>query len=622
MRKHSISRTITYLAFYISSVWGFDLNVKPRRSFPITALSNTDRFDVSISPKNPTKRSAFGKAAIGRARDVKSTAEPLVGAPFINSTISHTVQLREHGDGKHPANDTAPVEMGSASDRYADNTIESRRQNAIQALKTHLSMSKKESLVLLEACPRLYTEITDLSSKLHYLLHDINIKTKQLRKMIQFHPRLMETVFLDSEANIKSTVEILQTELEMSTQDIKMMESQSLPAILNYPRSELRKRILVYKLDLKLDTQELKALVLKDPRVLRTDSKNVRRIIKVLEDELDLSIDNVHTMLRKEILLLTYRAEENIRPTILYLKNNEIGKCLGMVERKGVSTLATYCSEQEQQEIIKMRLKALVMGNPKILSSSLEKNLVPTVAFFLNYVGMTELELGRLIYRRGGSLLEANVERSLKRKIDFFRQELDLVVNDDDDDDDDDRIQVTTQQMPHPNATATLTGKDKKRLLAQMLATNPDILTLSIDSNLAPKFEYLTHRMGFTRTQLSHILLKRPQLLALSLDRNIIPKMECFLAPRQGFGLGMSNEEVRNWITDFPQTLTCQLETRIRPRIRDAVRLDLYIGRDLPPNFITRSNQSWQAIVERKATLTTVANRRSKEEGSEQGLAS
>jgi hypothetical protein len=330
-----------------------------------------------------------------------------------------------------------------------------------------------------------------------------------------------------------------------------------------------------------------------------------------LYEELDINIEDVHTMLRKELLLLTYRAEENIRPTILYLKQGDIGVCLGMVERKGVSTFSCD-SDKEKQGLIQKRLKTLIMGHPKILSSSVEKNLIPTVDFFLSYVGMTELELGRLIYRRGGSVLEANIERSLRRKIDFFRQQLDLEFNPVDMDFGHGTQPITTSQHPIPvpdvHAMATLSTIEKKRLLAQMLATNPDILTLSIESNLAPKFEYLTQRIGFTRAQLCHILLKRPQLLALSLDRNIIPKMECFMAPRlemdKNGGLGLTPEQLRDWMTECPQTLICQLESRIRPRIRDAVNLNLYLGKDLPPNFITQSSRNWNAIVQRNENLS------------------
>ena len=77
----------------------------------------------------------------------------------------------------------------------------------------------------------------------------------------------MENVFMDSEDNLTNTMEVLQTELDLSIEDIKAIQSKALPAILSYPRSELRKRILVYKLDLGYPTEEIKKMVLKDPRM-------------------------------------------------------------------------------------------------------------------------------------------------------------------------------------------------------------------------------------------------------------------------------------------------------------------------------------------------------------------
>ena len=102
----------------------------------------------------------------------------------------------------------------------------------------------------------------------------------------------MENVLLEEKENITNTVEILQTELNLSMDDIQNMPvpsqktTTSLPAILSYPRSELRKRILVYKRDLLYPTEEMKNMVLRDPRMLRTDSGKVRQILKVFEEEL------------------------------------------------------------------------------------------------------------------------------------------------------------------------------------------------------------------------------------------------------------------------------------------------------------------------------------------------
>eukprot|EP00551_Chaetoceros_affinis_P004855 CAMPEP_0203665760 /NCGR_PEP_ID=MMETSP0090-20130426/2929_1 /ASSEMBLY_ACC=CAM_ASM_001088 /TAXON_ID=426623 /ORGANISM="Chaetoceros affinis, Strain CCMP159" /LENGTH=704 /DNA_ID=CAMNT_0050529431 /DNA_START=273 /DNA_END=2387 /DNA_ORIENTATION=- len=623
------------------------------------------------------RRSAFGKAAIGKNRslilgeNIASSLKPTAddstsmisttssSADSISPSVSSTRKSQQVPRPKSRKRRIQNVSIPPNSDGDIESIIE-RRDEALLALKTHLRIPLHESLEILNTHPSLYLELSGssnnghdgdettsdpenesnentLSSKLLYLLNDINIKPKQLRKMLLSHPRLMENVLLEEQENITNTVEILQTELNLSMDDIQNMPvpsqktSSSLPAILSYPRSELRKRILVYKRDLLYPTEELKNMVLRDPRMLRTDSSNVRQLLKVFEEELGIGsssisinrelhggysenetnhssmkhVEEVHKMLKKEILLLTYNAEGNIRPTIRYLKESHVGKCLGMVERKGLSTLKAT-SQVEREEIVRERLKTLVMGHPKVLSSSVEKNLKPTVAFFLNDCGLSEYEFGRVIYRRGGSLLEANVDRTLKRKVAFLRDNLGLdldeelkVGNETEINNDLKDEQVEIPELSTKSTRTEISNFQKKRLLAQMLATNPDILTLSIENNLQPKFDYFMNKIGFSKEELRYILLKRPQLLSLSLDRNIIPKVECFLEPRSKTcpkegGLGMKIDEVRQWLAQYPQTLAVTFEGRLKPRVSDVVQLGLFWGDDvLPLNFLTRTERNW-----------------------------
>lgn len=533
------------------------------------------------------EKSAFGKAAIG-----KKTAKTLRG---------------RNEKKKLPLREKKTTTLRTAT---STKQILKRKDDALLAFKSHLNLDLHSSIQILNAYPRLYTHIPNISDKLEYLLNEINLKPEQLRRMLLSHPRLMEKVIMDHENNLMNTLEILQNELDLSVKDIKAIQSRALPAILTYPRSELRKRILVYKLDLEYPKKEITQMVLKDPRMLRTDSSNVRQILKVLKEELQIGKDNVRDMLRKEILLLTYNAEDNIRPTILYLRDGKVGQCLGMVERKGLSTLSAS-TKKEKKEIIVSRLKKIIMGNPKVLSSSLEKNLKPTVLFFFQDVGLSSYEFGRVIYRRGGSIFEANLERTLKRKVSFLRSQLDLEIEEE-------KVGqyietgepvIVDLPDPEPDKDFTLSSYSKKRLLAQMIATNPDILTLSIEKNLEPKFNFFRSTLQLSNEQLRYIILRRPQILALSLERNLIPKIGFLSAPRQNIsvkssssvdlycgGLGMSMEEIRDWITQYPQTLTFVLESRIKPRVFDVVKYGLDVGdkaNEVPFNFITRTDVSW-----------------------------
>eukprot|EP00553_Chaetoceros_curvisetus_P013137 CAMPEP_0204641130 /NCGR_PEP_ID=MMETSP0717-20131115/50085_1 /ASSEMBLY_ACC=CAM_ASM_000666 /TAXON_ID=230516 /ORGANISM="Chaetoceros curvisetus" /LENGTH=66 /DNA_ID=CAMNT_0051661729 /DNA_START=348 /DNA_END=544 /DNA_ORIENTATION=- len=62
--------------------------------------------------------------------------------------------------------------------------------------------------------------------------------------------------------------------------------------------------------------------------------------------------------------------------------------------------------------------------------------------------------------------------------------------------------------------------------------------------------------------------------------------------------------DLREWITQYPQTITVALESRIKPRIYDVVKLGLEvgIGGQVPLNFITMSDRSWDKWKENYST--------------------
>lgn len=562
-------------------------------SFGKNSISKAQRKDTVLFAS-----SAFGKAAIGRKK------EDYNGSLTKNSIDVSPSTLRRKGN--------KPVVLRTA---MSTEEVMRRRNKALHALENIAKLPSPEAIEILNRHPRLYTHLPpssgDLTSKLQYLLNDVNLKPSALRKMLNSHPRLMETVLLDNEDNLSNTMDILQQELDLTSSQVFNIQKHFLPAILSYNRSELRKRIQVYKHDLGLSTKEVKKMVTKDPRMLRTNADNVKRLIEIFDHELGIDKADLRQLLQKESLLLTYNAEDNIMPTILFLKQGLVGTCLGLVERKGVSTVTVKTNKElaengmTSEDVIVSRLKTLIMGHPKILSSSLECNLKPTVDFFFDEIGLKELEFGKVMYRRGGSLLEANVDRTLVRKVNFLRSQLGLELSIDENTDKAEMEDVKIL-LPSQDNVDNLTASDKKRLLAQIIATTPDILTLSIENNMEPKFEYFRETLGFSQEQLRYIMVKRPQILSLNLERNIKPKIEFLCRDRSVTkhnenvesyigGLGLTVEEIRSWVVRHPQTLTFSLKS-IKCRSIDVVKNNLQIGDEpsmVPFNFIARSEKSW-----------------------------
>mmetsp|Transcript_4100 Transcript_4100/g.7864 ORF Transcript_4100/g.7864 Transcript_4100/m.7864 type:complete len:775 (+) Transcript_4100:111-2435(+) len=635
---------------------------------------------TALLQENVVEPSAFGKAAIGKNKMKRRKTDANHGIIRRITTTRSSRNGRNSDDISSAANNT----ITTITTQHSTNTLRTamstkqvikRRNMAIQALTQHLYLTQDATRSILNRHPRLYTHLHNLNDRLSYLLNDLHLTRQTLKKMLLHHPRLMEKVFLDSELNIASTMQVLEKEIGLDKNDVISMQLQKgVTSVLSYPRSELRKRILIYKNDLGYSEEEMRQMVRKDPRMLQTSSFKVKRLLEVLRQELLIGSEDVKEMIKREILLLTYDAEKNILPTIQYLKNGPVGRCLGMVERKGESTLLNDLTVEDKERLIRERVKALVMGHPKVLSCSLERNLKPTVHFFwdcggggggggggdgglldgtnvggsdvsptfTSVVGLTDYEFGKVLYRRGGSLLEANVERTLIKKVNFLRQELGLEIcgryNDKDDEGvlrNDNFNELANMQngwnrqkveIPLPKSLVvqeqyqgalgtdiSLSPYECQRLLAQMIATAPDILTLSIETNLKPKFEYFCNTLKFEKDELRYVILKRPQILSLNLDRNILPKIEFLVKERTRIdsyskgpnsyngGLGMSMKEVRDWIVQHPQILTFGLEKRIRPRVFDIVYYNLNVGDgegDAPMNCISRSEQSWKQWIQ------------------------
>ena len=540
----------------------------------------------SLDEEKP-KPSAFGKAAIGRRPPSRK--------------------------GKNRKSKTS-VDIGSTSTSTSEGSenveLMKKRDLALIALQTNLKkyITLEECLEFLNlnANPILYR---DLPSKLLYLLQEVNVSPKRIAQMLKQHPLLLKEVFLEDD--LKSTMEILQTELQITSPETLLKLCEKLPSLLTYHRSELRQRILVYKNQLDYSIDDLQQLVLRDPRILRTPFSNVRQIIIMLEEELNISSSDIQSMLKKEPLVLTYNAETNLRRTIHFLKESPIGTCVTLSpptprEKKNLQIIIEGEKEEDdgtdEIDIAKLRdlrLKKLIMGHPKILSSSIENNLQPKVEFFLRELLVTPTEFGRLMLRRGGSLLEANLQRTLKTKIDFLRTNLALSLTDSDDyttttpirNDDIDVI----VEIPNPNDShVVLTDFQKRRLLAQMLAINPDILTLSIESNLQPKFDFLYKTLDISQSQARFLTLKRPQLFSLSLENNLRPKIQYLQT------YSSTKEEFKDWMVSNPASLATVFDKRIKPRVQQLIEDLNYttiLHPNIPPNFLTLAESSWNKWV-------------------------
>ena len=450
------------------------------------------------------RKSPFGSAAQGKRRAMLSPPSSAASAELTSSSPS-------------PPQD--------------DNTafLLRRRDRALLALQQHLGLNTTASLGLLTRFPELYGEdCPSLGAKLLYLLNEVNLPKKRLCHMLFVKPTLLVRILTDSGYNLVGTVEVLQTELGMTSSDLLGISSGRLPAVLGYDRSELRRRIKVYKHELGYPEDVLRRMVLTDPEMLRTDASKVQGSILVLREELGMDAKDVHRLLHRAPLIMSYNPEGNIRPTVQFLKQGLIGRCLGLVKRKGVSA-ETVAGEYEREALIRERVREFVLKFPNILALSVDKNVRPTLNFFLEAVGLSELQLGKVLTRRP-PLLELKVGL-MRTKLDFLREQ---------------------------------TGATDVEL-AEIVVRFPEVFSLSVANSLKPKIEYLYGEMtgvggqfsglGMNATQVRHVLHKKPQILSLNLERNILPKVAYLVTPVANGGAGLTLGEVRDWFASYPQTV-------------------------------------------------------------------
>ena len=135
--------------------------------------------------------------------------------------------------------------------------------------------------------------------------------------------------------------------------------------------------------------------------------------------------------------------------------------------------------------------------------------------------------------------------------------------------------------------------------LKKMVLTFPQMLSLSVEDNMAPKLDWLQKRLDLGDAQLRKLVVKQPPLLGYSVEDNMAPKLDWLqtrldlddaglrktvlqlpavlgssvednLAPKLDFlarEIGLSRAELRDWVVKNPSILGYSLVNRYRPRL-------------------------------------------------------
>ncbi|ONK59802.1 uncharacterized protein A4U43_C08F10860 [Asparagus officinalis] len=264
--------------------------------------------------------------------------------------------------------------------------------------------------------------------------------------------------------------------------------------------------------------------------------------------------------------------DEKWYPLIKYLNTFGLNEShfISIYERHMPSLQINLASAQERLEFllsvgVKHRdIKRILVRQPQILEYTVENNMMSHVIFLLG-IGIPEARIGQII-TAAPSLFSYSVEHSLKPTIRYLVEEVGIKGSD---------VSKVVQLSPQilvqridNSWTSRLSFLSKelgapRENIVKMVTKHPQLLHYSIEDGILPRINFL-RSIGMRNSEILKVLTSLTQVLSLSLERNLRPKY-----------LYLVNElrnEVQS-LTKYPMYLSLSLDQRIRPRHRFLVSL-------------------------------------------------
>lgn len=343
----------------------------------------------------------------------------------------------------------------------------------------------------------------------------------------------------------------------------------------------------------------------------------VRHKVNVLRETMDLSDDDVRTVLNRQPTILHLSADKNISPTILYLlRALDLGRddlralvmacpaILGYsitnlkskisfftrlmeytVEecrelllqepnliRAGVNTglIPRLQFLQEDIELPIDKLKRIVQKHPRILLYSLDQNLVPKLVYYMIMkLQMSTAQVHKLLLAYP-LLLDRNLDRAILPTTLYFVKDLDFSP-----------AEFRNMLLKFPRILTHSLRKIKYTVgyfrfelgmsasqVKNVLYRAPSILGLNTDTNIKGKVAFLQRALGLNDTQLHTVIAAMPSLLLLNSECNLQPKLDYLNAALQSQSTTTTTAAtLGDTVVRSPTLLGYSFEKRIRPRV-------------------------------------------------------
>lgn len=312
------------------------------------------------------------------------------------------------------------------------------------------------------------------------------------RKRIETrHPSIAKHIF-SSDANIRPTEEWFYAYLGITRISEQKRFQKKLPdstngksTIQRLGRHRLHEwfKFFLNCSTIGLNHKQLRKMVLSRPQLLSYKLSNVIATTTFFQEELGLSSEDFRSMLQSYPSVLMYSIDNRLRPTVQFLQNS------------------VHCTVP--------RIKRICTSYPNVFSHSLDKTLLPKIAF-LKELGLNRSEVSQVVAKFAPTLWLS--EDNLRSKISFLSESLGI----------------------------------KNFELRTVVLTYPQILGLSVESNLTPKMYFFLDPKEFdsesvvalqndesnfvncalTKSELKDFVLYQPALLAYSLEKRLKPRIK------------------------------------------------------------------------------------------------
>ncbi|KAJ8430523.1 hypothetical protein Cgig2_012922 [Carnegiea gigantea] len=194
------------------------------------------------------------------------------------------------------------------------------------------------------------------------------------------------------------------------------------------------------------------------------------------------------------------------------------------------------------------KIGKVIATAPCIFSHSVEYSLIPIVRYLIEKIGIKECDLVKVVTLSPNILIE-RVDISFYDRYGFLSEEL---------------------------------GASRENIV-QMVRKHPKLLHYSIKDGILPRINFL-RSIGMDNSAILKVLTRIPQVLSLSLERNLKPKY-----------LYLVNELHHNVqsLTKYPTYLSLSLVQRIHPRHRYLIFLNKAPKGPFPLNSLLKTDESF-----------------------------